>query len=59
MSHVFRNGVVKCVTLCFVSRLIMIVIRRFVVAYISISVTQVEMFIRVRKACEDIEENTI
>ena len=39
MSHVFRKGVVKCVTVSSVSRLIMIVIRRFVVAYICISVT--------------------
>ena len=59
MSHVFRNGVVKCVIVCFDSRLIMIVIRRFVVADICISVTHVEMFTRVRKACKDIGENTI
>ena len=28
MSHVFRNGVVKCVLVCFVARGIMIVIKR-------------------------------
>ena len=59
MSHVFGNGVVKCVIVCFAVRGIMSVTKRSFVGWMHISVTYVEMFIEVRKVCMGTKENTI